>query len=60
MECPFCAGELFCDYAVECEILTAAFDEAEDLRVALNNSFITLLSTGLLALSGVQGLKELW
>lgn len=36
MECPFCAGEPVCDYAVECEVLTTALDEAEELRVALN------------------------
>ena len=36
MECPFCVGEPACDYAVEREVLTAALDEAKDLRVALN------------------------
>lgn len=35
MECPFCSGHLGCDYAVEHEVLTAALDEVEELRVAL-------------------------
>ena len=36
MECPFCTGQPGCDYELECEVLTAALDEAEELRIALN------------------------
>lgn len=36
MECPLCTGRPDCDYALENEVLTAALDEAEELRVALN------------------------
>lgn len=36
MECPFCAGQLGCDYELEYEVLAAALDEAEELRIALN------------------------
>lgn len=36
MECPFCTGRPDCDYVLECEVLTAALDEAEELRIALN------------------------
>ena len=36
MECPFCTGQPACDYAVECAVLNAALDEAEELCTALN------------------------
>lgn len=36
MECPFCVGQPGCDYELECEVLAAALDEAEELRIALN------------------------
>lgn len=42
MECPFCTGRPACDYAAECEVLTAALDEAEDLREALNTEIDSL------------------
>ena len=31
MECPFCTGQPDCDYELECEVLAAALDEAEEL-----------------------------
>ena len=36
MECPFCTGQPDCDYELEYEVLAAALDEAEELRIALN------------------------
>ena len=36
MECPFGLEQPECDFALECQVLTAALDEAEDLRTALN------------------------
>ena len=36
MECPFCVVQPGCDYELECEVLAAALDEAEELRIALN------------------------
>lgn len=36
MECPFCTGQPACDYELECEVLAAALDEAEELHIALN------------------------
>lgn len=36
MECPFGLEQPECDFALECQVLTAALDEAEDLRTVLN------------------------
>ena len=36
MECPFCAGQPGCEYELEYEVLAAALDEADELRIALN------------------------
>ena len=36
MECPFCTGQPGCDYELECEVLAAALDEAEELCIALS------------------------
>ena len=36
MECPFCAGQPGCEYELEYEVLVAALDEADELRIALN------------------------
>ena len=36
MHCPFYSDQPSCDYAVECAVLNAALDEAEELCTALN------------------------
>ena len=36
MECPFCTGQPGCEYELEYEVLAAALDEADELRIALN------------------------
>ena len=42
MECPFCTGQPGCDYELECEVLAVALDEAEELRIALNEEIDSL------------------
>ena len=42
MECPFCTGQPACDYELECEVLAAALDEAEEQRIALNEEIDSL------------------
>lgn len=42
MECPFSNKRPICDYAIEYEVLTVALDEAEELRMALNEEASSL------------------
>lgn len=42
MHCPFYIDQPTCDYAVECAVLNAALDEAEELCTALNEEVDSL------------------